>query len=275
MPGGAGPSPGALPFIGMMFSGTLWIVVSVLEVASQGLAAKQFWTQIQSVTALLAATASFCFAVEYAQLGRFLTPRTRSLLAIIPAVYALLALTNDAHHLIWTRPAVNAGRMIHGAGGPLQLIAAVYGYLLILLTWTILIWLFIRSPRYRGPVGVILIAQMATRVAYVLHTMNRNPAASLDLVILAVTLGYLMYFLALFRFSGFDLVPAAWGTTIAQMSDGMLVLDDRSRITEINPTARNMLGVGSCQLIDRDATELSGGIARVDSSHPRDRGRSD
>ncbi len=248
--------PGALPFVGMMVSGTTWIVAGVLEVASPGFAAKLFWGQIQSVTALLTATASFWFAVEYAHLSKFLTPRTRSLLAIIPAVYALLALTNDAHHLIWTRPTVDAGGMIHGASGPLLLIATIYGYLLVLLTWTILIWLFIRSPRHRGPVGMVLIAQVTTRGAYVLYVTNRNAAASLDLVISVATLGYLMYFLALFHFSGFDLVPTAWGTAIARMSDGMLVLDDRSRIAEINQTAQTMLGVGPSQLIDRDATEL-------------------
>jgi len=51
----------------------------------------------------LLVSAALCFALEYSGLGKWLTRRTVVLLAVMPLVYMLLILTNEVHHLVWTR----------------------------------------------------------------------------------------------------------------------------------------------------------------------------
>ena len=247
--------PGAKPFVAMMVLGLSWIVAGMLQGVTHNLSALLVLEQVQAVAALSAVTASLCFALEYAGLQKWLTRRTLVLLMVPLVAYVLLDLTNAAHHLIRTRVAVDANGVIRLVNGPALLVLTGYGYLLILLTWTILVWLFIRSPLHRAPVGMILIAQVVTRGAYLFHATYPAPFASIDPVIPPLIIGYLMYFLALFRFNGFDLVPAAQGTTIARMSDGMLVLDDLYRVVELNPAAETLLGARPVELIGKNATE--------------------
>ena len=248
--------PGALPFIGMMACGSAWLAVSVLQTISTDFLVKVRWHQARDVVALLVASASLYFAVAYARLSKWQSPRTYLLLAAVPVVYALFNLTNEAHHLVWARVWVDTSGIIRDDLGPVKLIAASYGYLLVMLTWAILAWLFIRSPAHRGAVGMLLVAQIATRVAYVMHATSRGLVASLEPVILVSVLGYIIYFLAIFRLGGFDLVPSARGTAFARMSEGVLVLDDRNLIVEMNPMAETLLGAERANLIDRDAAGL-------------------
>ena len=246
---------GALSFIGMMITGTLWVVAGVLQSASSVFAAKVFWEQVQSVAALSAVSVSLCFALQYAGLGKWLTRPTLALLAVPPVVLVLLNLTNQAHTWVWTRLWVDARGIVHVTDGPATPILAVYGYLLVLLTWVILVWLFIRSPSHRGPVAMVLLAQITTRAAYVIQDAYRGTFSPFDLVIPLAMTAYMMYFLALFRFDGFELVPTARGTAIAHMSDGMLVLDDRNRVVDLNPAAETCLGVRTTEIMGRDAIE--------------------
>ena len=246
---------GALSFIGMMIAGTSWVVAGVLQSASTTFAAKIFWERVQSVVALSTVSVSLCFALQYAGMGKWLTRRTLALLAVPPVALILLNLTNQAHNWVWTRLWVDVRGIVHVTNGPATLILAVYGYLLVLLTWVILVWLFIRSPRHRGPVAMVLLAQITTRAAYVIQVAYRSTFAPFDLVIPLAMTAYMMYFLALFRFGGFELVPTARGTAIAHMSDGMLVLDDRNRVVDLNPAAETWLRVRTTEIIGRDATE--------------------
>jgi diguanylate cyclase (GGDEF)-like protein/PAS domain S-box-containing protein len=51
--------------------------------------------------------------------------------------------------------------------------------------------------------------------------------------------------LSIFRFQLFDLVPVARDTLVEKMLDGILVLDEQSRVVDINPAARRLIGEAS------------------------------
>ncbi len=236
---------GAFPFIALMACCALWALGSALELASTDLSAKIFWVKFQSAWQLSLITAGLLFALEYADLRRWLVRRNLILLAVPPLLWLLLILTNDTYGLIWS------GFSSQGSVDPVRNVAAwifiVYGFLMGLATIVVFAWLFWRSPRHRVPVALCLCGQIVARAAYGLKMAGAIPAVPVDPVVLSFDFCAVMFGVALFRFRLFNLIPIARGTVIDQMREGVLVLDGDHRIMDLNPSAEKILGVSAAR----------------------------
>ncbi len=237
--------PGAFPFIALMACSALWALGSALELVFTDLAAKIFWAKFQSAWQPWLVTAGLWFALEYADLRRWLVRRNLILLAIPPFLWLLLILTNNIHGLIWS------GFSFDGSVSPIRNATAwifiAYAFLLGWATIVVFAWLFWRSPLHRVPVALCLCGQIVARAAYGLKMAGKIPAIPVDPVVLSFDFGALMFALALFRFRLFNLIPIARGTVIDQMREGVLVLDGDHRIMDLNPSAEKILGVSAAR----------------------------
>jgi PAS domain S-box-containing protein len=65
-----------------------------------------------------------------------------------------------------------------------------------------------------------------------------------------------MYAIALFGFRIFDPIPQARQTVIAQMHEGMLVLDPQGRVVDLNPAAKRILGMSAKRARGQPVREL-------------------
>ena len=245
--------PGATGLALLMFFWCLKLTASALGLTAGELPAKVFWFQIERFCLLPAAIAALVFALEYAGLDAWLNRRTLTLLAIPALLLIPLTYTNEAHYLIWTRMWLD-GRIRFNPG---VLAYPLWGYGLLLggATISIFIWLFIRSPLHRWPIGLILFSILTTRTLFYLTEAGLNPLRSLDLFDLAAVFICPVYFVALFHFRLFDVVPVARNRAIEQMRDGMLVIDMQSHIVDLNGVAQKLLDVGS-KVIGREAAQV-------------------
>lgn len=248
--------PGALPFAIMTALAVPWAIAVGLEIAAVDIGDKVLWAKFQRTLNTPAITAGLWFALDYTNLNRWLTRRTLLLLAVPPVLYLLMALTNSAHHLAWRGFTFDGDvHLISGRGG---WAFTDYGLVLGMVTSLVFVWLFMQSPLHRRPVALCLAGQIASRGAYLLDLRGANPFAPMDLAMVAAFFAYVMYAIALFRFRLFDLVPVAYGTVIEQMREGMLVLDGRQRIVDLNPAAETILGMSGERARGADlATVLS------------------
>jgi signal transduction histidine kinase len=216
-----------------------------LEQAALDASVKVFWTRIQYFTVLPGLSAGVWFALEYADLGHWLNRRTVPLLAAPPLLFGLLNLTNAAHHLMVAGAVVGGSvHLVWSIGG---WIAAGYAFLLMVTISLVFVWLFVTAPVHRRSVALCLCGQLVVRGAAVLKAADVNPVAPVDLIVLATAFASAMYALALFRFRMFDLIPIARRTVIEQMHEGMLVLDNRQRIVDLNPAAERILGIAAAR----------------------------
>lgn len=247
--------PGALPLAITMLFGVLWAVSAALELAAVDVPTKIFWDKfIAAVCTMPLAIARFCFVLQYAGLGRWLTRRTLALLAIPPLLELLLVLTNDIHHWMWFGFVFDGTvRPLIGVGG---WILTGFGYLLFLANLIIFVRLFFRSPPHRWPVALILCAMLTTHTVFMLDAVNINPFAPLDPAVLSMNVSFVMYGLALFGFRMFDPIPVAHKTVIEQMQEGMLILDTRQQIVDLNPAAESILGLPAGQVRGHPAMDL-------------------
>ena len=233
--------PGALPFAVMTATAVPWAVGGAFELAAVEIPDKVFWTQFQRVWQLPNVTAALWFALDYTNLNRGLTRRTLGLLAVPPAAYLVLAVTNGSHQLIWSGFSFDGDVHLLSAKGGWAF--TDFGLTVGMVTALLFVWLFIQSPLHRRPVALCLGGHLTTRAANLLDMANANPVPPMDPTMIAVAFASVMYAVALFHFRLFDLVPVAYATVIEQMREAMLVLDARRRIVDLNPAAESILGI--------------------------------
>jgi PAS domain S-box-containing protein len=246
--------PGATGLAFIMLFGALRLMASALELASRDFPTKVFWFQIQEFCLLPAVVAGLAFALGYAGLDTRLNRRTITLIVIPTLFFIPLSFTNNAHHLIWTHIWIDG--KIHYTPGVFNYGMMGYGLLLSVVTLSIFIGLFIRSPLQRWPVGLILLNMLGSRTLYFLNVAGVNPVKPFGPVDVASNFICLIYFVALFHFRLFDVVPVARNRSIEQMRDGMLVLDVEARIADLNRAAQELIGVARSKVIGRKAAQV-------------------
>ncbi len=245
--------PGARPFaIGALF-GAAWSAAAVMEYAAVDFTTKVFWFKVQANWQLPAIPAATCFVLEYAWPGRWLTRRNLALLSIAPVLFVAMTLTSHRHHLAWRGFAYDG--LVIPQRGSLTWALVAYGYGLGILNLIVLVWLFTRSPRHRWPVVLIVTGQVGSRVLYAVGA-TRVVQSPVRLDLAALTVISVTYAIALFGFRIFDPVGMARQAVMAQMRDGVLVLDARGRVVSLNPAAQDILGQSGKQALGRPVEDL-------------------
>ena len=232
--------PGALPFAVACLFGVLWTAGAAMEQAATDVGTKIFWVKFQTLWHLPAGTAVTCFLLEHTWPGRCLTRRNVALVSV-PSLLVLLAVsTDDLHHLFWR------GFRFDGAviplPGPANWATVAVIYALALVNFVVLGTLFARSPQHRWPAAIIIVGQIGARVLYTAEATGLVRAA-VPLDVIALAFLFVVYAVALFGFAMFSPIPLARRTVMAQMQDGVLVLDAQGRIASLNPAAEGILGV--------------------------------
>ncbi len=246
--------PGARPFAMWMLFTALWAVSRAMEVSSTDWSGAILWFKLQRSSLIFIATFGLCFALEYAQPGRWLSLRTFALLAVPVLATVVLIFTNEIHHLTWTRLWFD-GRVQYVRGW-VNWIMQGYGVLLYLASYFILIRLFVRSPLHRWPVAVCMLAQSGGFACYLLNAAQVYLLGATAQYVLTAIFVALVYGLALFYLRMFDLIPVAREMVVGQMRDGLVVLDTQQRVADLNSAAERILDIPPGQAGSRPAAEV-------------------
>ena len=245
---------GAQPFAMLVLCMVPWGIGAALEISAVNEGAKVFWYYFKSAWKVPAVTAAFWFALEYADLGRWLTRRVVVVLTVFAVAPPLLALSDRTR--AWLCTSFSFEAQVRPSLGPAGRLFTAYGVVLGLAASAVFLWLFFRSPAHRWPAAFCLCGHVATRTGYLLDSMDISPVAPMDATILGFTFTVAMYAVALIHFRMFELVPVARWTLIEQMKDGVVVLDAHERVVDLNPAAERILGAAGARILGRPASSL-------------------
>lgn len=242
------------PFTIACIFGALWTLGVIMELSALNYPTQINWKKFQAIWQLPTATSITCFILQYANLGRWLTPRNYVLLALFPLICALLMVTNDSHHLIWTGFSMNG----HVTPSPGRLFWAfiIYGILFGLLNFLVLVWLAISSPVHRWPVVIMLVGQMIGRLGYILDKIDTGLIGPGESVLMAVGAVCAAYAFAFLRFNTIDPIAATRKTVLLQMNEGLFTIDLQGRIVDVNPMAGAIVGIPENKLRGKFLTEV-------------------
>ena len=228
----------------LMLAVSVWSLSYALELSGDDLSDKLFWSKVEYLGIATIPALWLAFALQYTGRERWLTRRNWLVLSVEPAVTLLLVWTNEFHGLIWQSTKLNAGGpFVDFKHGPFFWVHVAYSYVLLALGTWLLAQAFIKSQRlYRRQVAILLLGLLAPWVGNALYITRLSPFPGLDLTPFGYTLTGLAVILGLFRFRLLDVVPVARDVVIAEMPDGMILLDAENRIIDLNPAAQRIIG---------------------------------
>ena len=223
-----------------------WAIFSALELMAVGLADKVLWAKLSYAGIVCVPLLWLLFVALYTEQDRGLRKRYWALLWIVPVMTVIVAATNERHGLLWSNVILDTGPLgVMGvfAHGPWFWLWIGYSYLILLAT-SGLLWKFALGAAYlyRHQATILLIGASFPWLANMVYIADLLPVQGLDLTPSAFALSGLLGAWSIFRFQFLDLVPAARGALFDGMCDGVLVLDARNRIVDINPAGRRYIG---------------------------------
>ncbi len=257
---------GATSFVLLPLAVALWALANALEIACLDLPAKLFWANVEYLPIVSVPVLWLAFTAEYSHGGQPLSRRTLALLVVIPAITVALAWTSGTHGLV-------RRNVILDSTGPFSRVAKVYGpwfyvhtaysYLMLAAGAYHILRAFGRSHHlYRGQAVALLVACAVPWAGNVSYLLGHSPLAPMDPTPVAFAISCAAVAYGLLRWRLLDLVPAARDAVIEGMSDGLIVLDTRNRIVDLNPAALRAIGCTLGEAIGQPATKVL--LARPD-----------
>lgn len=256
------PKIGARSFAVCMFFTAVYVLGYSGELVSINLDSMLFWSRIQYVGILLFPTTFLIFTIQYSGDSWFKTGLI-PFFYLVPLLLLAARLCDGELHFFYASAAVDytgAIPLLSFDKGPLYFVTVAYN----LAAVTIGNYLLIRkrafsSPLYNSQSAVIILAALFIYVIYIIYQLGITPIPAMkhfDYNPFAYSLWGAAICWAIFRHRMFDLVPIARDALIEIMSDAVIVLDEKKRIVDANPSAKKLLHLGAVHM-GMDIRDLS------------------
>jgi two-component sensor histidine kinase len=157
-----------------------------------------------------------------------------------------MCFTNELHHLFFAVSEMHFMGSFpyqHVRTGPWWWVQQAYNQ--VALTVGILLFFqmwFSVSRAHRKRVGVLLVGVIIPMAANVAYILGFKPYGFFDYTPIALGVTVFLFTWGMFSLRLFDIAPLALGTLVDHMPEGIIVADNRVRIVEMNPAARNIFG---------------------------------
>jgi signal transduction histidine kinase len=220
---------------------TEWSLAYTMEIFSIGMAEKILWAKLQYLGISYVALGMLIFTMHYSGHGDWLTHTRTTVLALIAGIGLIFAVTNEWHHLIWTNIQFTNDLPF----GPLDLqhgalfyFVVIFEYILVAIITILFFQIATRSHSlYQSQSRIMLTGMAFPWAANFMYIAGLNPLPSLDLTPIALTLANLFLSISFLRYRFMDLRPIAQNSVFNAIQDGVVVLDNKERIIDINPVA--------------------------------------
>ena len=251
---------GAMALALLAFACAEWSLGYALEIAGADLPTKIFWGKSQYIGIVTVPLSWIIFAYSYSTKGTRMTPRTVSLLSLVPFITLILAFTTEAHGLIWkdiqirTVGTFSALEITHGLW---FWIYWIYSNILLLVGTIFILRSFNRTKGlFRRQNIILLIAVLTPWFGNVLYVSGLSPIPNLDITPFAFAISVVVFAWGIFSFKLVNLAPVARELVVEKMPDGMIVLDAQGNVVDINPAVQQALGLSASEAVGQPAKDL-------------------
>ncbi len=186
---------------------------------------------------------------------------------VIPFVSFLGVMTFTWHSWFYTSLNliyVNGLWALDRSYGPLFWIWAIYAYVILLSSSILLIQAMVRFPRhYKAQISLLLAAAVLPMIPNIFYLTGINFMKPYDPSSLFFSLSALLIGLSILKYRFFDVVPVAYHSVFRNMKSGVLVLDNRRKILDLNPEAEKIFSVTHLKAIGQSLESLSEGAGEL------------
>jgi signal transduction histidine kinase len=225
-----------------------WSAMACLESCSDPFELKIFFSIISYPASQYGPVLFFLFVVKYTQMDGWLTSGKKTALFILPTISCLIAATNTFHHILWTKTilteSVFTGSYVIYTHGPWFWVIVAYSYTLLAIAICVLIlasfrYSLLNSFQYRW----ILVASLFPIVGNIIYVFFFSSVKGIDPTPLLLSFSSIFFTIGIIRFSILDIIPIAREQVLEYMKEGMITIDSKTRILDINPSAIVLLNL--------------------------------
>lgn len=245
------PEPGAVPLSALMIGACWWAAALFFRLDATGLREKVFWLDLGWPGIVLIPVAWFLFSLEYTGHDQYLRRRYVLLLSVIPAISAVLGVTNSLHHFMYTESILvehSGAILLDRTPGPWFWVIAVYT-LVLGFAGTIPLLHFLTSDvgSFRGQSFALIVGALTPVFVNTFFLLGMLPTGGIDPTPISFSVSGVAFLGALTRFRLFTTNPApiqpARHMVFHRMQEGALVIDRNDNIIDINSHAARALDV--------------------------------
>jgi len=244
--------------------GAFWLI---FETAAPTVAEKIFLSKLEFIGGIATPVLYLILVLRFTGKDKFLSVKHILALFIVPTFTLALTLTNEIHGLIWSgfsaiSQKTNLIEYYHGIGFWIGYIA--YTYLMLFIATILLINFIIHQNNpFRSQGIIVLIGGFCPWIVSIIYLTGNNPVTGLDIAPVSIILSGILTAFAIFNIRFLDLVPVARETLVETLTDGIIVLDGRNRIQDINGAALSFLGITNKNIIGLPAQSSGATISKL------------
>jgi signal transduction histidine kinase len=255
------PAAGSTEFALLMSAAAYWSLTYAAGLNTSGMENKLILNQVTYIAIAYIPVLWLFFSLRYTGTAK-LSRKQMLLLLLMPTLTTIIIWTNNTHQFFWSNISLQTEGVITSVANTRKTwfwIHTTYSYIC-LITGAYFLLRSLgagNSSLYRGQAIALAIGVFAPWIANATYIFELFPIRLLDPTPFGFTLTGLAISWAIYRFRLLDILPAARDAVLASMTDGVIVLDARNRIVEINPSAEKFLRDGDSslrQLIGADAS---------------------
>ncbi|WP_244531455.1 histidine kinase N-terminal 7TM domain-containing protein [Halogranum amylolyticum] len=221
------------------------------------------WTDLAWVGVLAIPVAWLLFSLEYTGRDQYVQLRCVGLLAVVPVVTVVLALTRQYHDLLYVTSVSigTTGVPVVVEGGVWYWVAAGYTYLLGVGGMIPLLGLLTSDTApFRGQSVALLVGLVVPWATNLLYLAGVLSIAGVDPTPIAFGVSGVAYLGALTQFRLLGTVPTpnarARRLLFDRMQEGAVVVDSNDNVVDVNDSSLDILGVDSCTVLGAPADEV-------------------
>ena len=255
-----GPAPATLSFLAFMLGVATWSLTSIFVILGTGLETKILWDKLQYVGIGTVGVAWLALVLLHTGNGSWLTRRNVLIASVVPLVSFGLAATNERHQIFYRGAVLGES---HGTPfldttiGPGYLLEVAYLYALFTVAAVLLVRDLVRAlPAHRGQTLALLVSAIIVGIAGAVDALSLNPVPQVDLTVTAFVLTSMVLLWSVHELRFLEIVPIARDTVVEGMNDGVIVLDARDQVLDVNHAAERILGRPAKQLLGATASDV-------------------
>jgi PAS domain S-box-containing protein len=246
----------------------VWTACYAVELCAHNVAAAQLWSGLKFVGVVLVPGALWAFARQYTT-RRPLSRRALAALCIEPVVVlALLALPQTRNLIHYYEPSDDFADPPVAHPGPLLWAHAGYSWLLLVVALGTFVARIGRiGGPYRRQANVLVVASLLPLLGNVVYNFDLFGLGRVDPAPFLFTIFTFVLVWGIFRLRLLDILPVARGALVAQMLDGVVVLDAQGRVADVNAAAAAVVGVRRSALVGRYVEDLLPAVVPLLARH--------
>jgi PAS domain S-box-containing protein len=253
------PRIGATTFAFYMVASGLWCFAYGMEILATDLDAMLFWAKIQYLGIATVAPICLLFCLQYSRRWRP-PPYFYSLLFIIPTFVIVIAWLEPATGLLWQTISVDTSgpfSVLTFTYGPVFWLLVIFSYLELLASTFILLDLFRRVPEtYKRQIRLIVIATLFPWLGNIFYILGIRLVPGLDLTPFGFFMTGLVMAWSLNRVQLLNITPIARNQILENLAGGILVLNRREHVIDINQSATDILDAPANSVIGQNVETL-------------------